>query len=146
VLAHRERYGRVVLLYGTRSVDDILYRSEIEAWRRRLDVDIEVTVDHADASWRGNVGVVTNLLRRAMFDPASTLAMICGPEVMMRFALAAIRDAGVPAHALYLSMERNMKCAVGHCGHCQFGSRFICRDGAVFRSDTIASLLAQPEI
>jgi len=146
VLAKRERYGRVVLLYGTRSVPDILYRAAIETWRRRLDLDIAVTVDHAEAGWRGNVGVVTRLIRRAAFDPASTVAMVCGPEIMLRFAVAAIGEAGVPDSRIYLSMERNMKCAVGHCGHCQFGPRFVCRDGAVFRSDAVAALLSQPEI
>ena len=146
VLAERERYGRVALLYGTRSVTDILYRSALETWRRRLDLDIAVTVDHAEAGWRGNVGVVTSLIRRAAFDPASTVAMVCGPEIMMRFAVAAIGERGVPDSRIYLSMERNMKCAVGHCGHCQFGPRFVCRDGAVFRSDAVAALLSQPEI
>jgi NAD(P)H-flavin reductase len=146
VLADRQRYGKVTLLYGTRSPADILYRAGIERWRRRLDVDIEVTVDHADDSWRGNVGVVTKLLRRAAFDPGSTLAMLCGPEIMMRFALEAIVGTGVPAERIHLSMERNMKCAVGHCGHCQFGPYFVCRDGAVFRSDAVSRLMLHPGI
>jgi NAD(P)H-flavin reductase len=146
LMARRERYGRITLLYGARSAADILYRAEVERWRRRLDLDVEVTVDHADASWRGNVGVVTTLLKRAAFAPDSTVAMVCGPEIMMRFTLAALVQAGVPATRQWLSMERNMKCAVGHCGHCQFGPTFVCRDGAVFRADTVAALLAVPEI
>ncbi len=95
LLAERGRYGKIVLLYGTRSPDDILFRREIEAWRRRLDIDIEVTVDHAVGDWHGQVGVVTTLIPRAAFDPVHAIALVCGPEVMMRFAIAALRDARV---------------------------------------------------
>src|SRR5271166_2743246 len=146
VLSHRQRYGRIVLLYGTRSPPDILYRHELERWRRRLDVDISITVDHADASWRGSVGVVPKLVARAGFDPQHTVAMVCGPEVMMRFTANAMTAAGLPADRIYLSMERNMKCAIGLCGHCQFGPDFICKDGPVMRYDRIASILAVREI
>lgn len=146
ILANRERYGRVVLLYGARNPKDILYPQEIGQWRRSLDLEIEVTVDHADTKWRGNVGVVPALLRRVAFDPMHTVAMVCGPEVMMRFTAAALRDAGVASDRIYLSMERNMKCAVGLCGHCQFGPTFICKDGAVMTFERIAPLLAVREI
>ncbi|MGP0093319.1 MAG: FAD/NAD(P)-binding protein [Xanthobacteraceae bacterium] len=146
VLAHRERYGRVVVLYGTRSATDILYRHELERWRRRLDVDVSVTVDHADAHWRGNVGVVPKLIARAGFDPHNTVAMVCGPEVMMRFTAIALHAAGLALDRIYLSMERNMKCAIGLCGHCQFGPDFICKDGPVMRYDRIADILAVREI
>jgi NAD(P)H-flavin reductase len=146
VLAHRERYGRVVLLYGTRSPGDILYRAEMERWRRRLDVDIVVTVDHANPTWHGNVGVVPKLISRAGFDPHNTIAMVCGPEVMMRFTAIALQGAGLPSDRIYLSMERNMKCAIGLCGHCQFGPSFICKDGPVLGYDRLADLLAVREI
>jgi NAD(P)H-flavin reductase len=146
LLAERERYGQILLLYGARSPTDILFRRELEAWRRRLDVEIEVTVDHAGPDWRGHVGVVTGLLGRAPFDPAKTIAMVCGPEIMMRFSIAALRDAGVKDEAIFLSMERNMKCAIGLCGHCQFGPVFICRDGPVFRYDRVAAMLRHKEI
>jgi len=146
VLARRERYGRVVLLYGTRSPRDILYEAEIGRWRRRLDVDIEVTVDRADTSWHGNVGVVPKLIPRMSFDPHHTVAMVCGPEVMMRFTASALHEAGLPFERIWLSMERNMKCAIGLCGHCQFGPTFICKDGPVMRYDRIAGLLAVREI
>jgi NAD(P)H-flavin reductase len=146
VLAQRERYGRVVLLYGSRSPREILYRAEIGRWRRRLDVDIELTVDHADSGWHGNVGVVPKLLPRMSFDPHNTIAMVCGPEVMMRFTVSALHEAGVAFERIWLSMERNMKCAVGLCGHCQFGPSFICKDGPVMRYDRIAGLLAVREI
>jgi NAD(P)H-flavin reductase len=146
LLAERERYGNVVLLYGTRSPGDILFRREIESWRRRLDVEIEVTVDHAQSDWRGHVGVVTTLIPRTTFDVAQGIAFVCGPEVMMRFAIAALRDTGLPDDAIYLSMERNMKCAIGFCGHCQFGPTFVCKDGPVFGYDRIGGILGVKEI
>jgi NAD(P)H-flavin reductase len=144
LLAERWRYGKIALLYGTRSPTDILFRRELEA--RRLDIDIEVTVDHAASDWHGHVGVVTTLIPRARFDPLHTIALVCGPEVMMRFTIAALRDAGVADEAIYLSMERNMKCAIGFCGHCQFGPVFVCRDGPVFRYDRVRNMLALKEI
>lgn len=146
LLAERARYGRIVLLYGTRSPEEILFRREIETWRRRLDIDIEVTVDHAVGDWRGHVGVVTNLIPRATFDPLHAIALVCGPEIMMRFSIAALRDAGLGDDAIFLSMERNMKCAVGWCGHCQFGPVFVCRDGPVFRYDRLKRLLGVKEL
>ena len=125
---------------------DILYRHEIEQWRRRLDVDIEVTVDHADAEWRGSVGVVPKLIPAAAFDRHDALGLICGPEVMMRFSVNALIAAGLPPDRIYVSMERNMKCAIGLCGHCQFGPTFICKDGPVMRFDRIADIFAVREI
>ncbi len=146
VLANRNRYGRVVLLFGSRNPTELLYRDELADWRQRLDVDIDVTVDHADAEWRGNVGVVPALIPRAAFDPTDTIAFVCGPEVMMRFSVAALRDAGVPLDHVYVSMERNMKCAIGLCGHCQFGPTFVCKDGPVMRFDAIADIFSIREI
>jgi NAD(P)H-flavin reductase len=146
VLAQRRHYGTVTVLYGARGPADILYRRELEAWRRRLDIDIEVTVDHAGADWRGNVGVVPALIPRVSFDPRHAVAFICGPEIMMRFTVAALRERGLAAEQIYLSMERHMKCAVGLCGRCQFGPLFICRDGPVFRYDRIAPMLGVREI
>jgi len=146
LLAERDRYGRIAVLYGTRSPPDILFRREIERWRRRLDIEFEVTVDHADAGWHGNVGVVTKLVARAGFDPDHSVALICGPEIMMRFTAGALETAGVAPERIFLSLERNMNCAVGQCGHCQFGPRLICRDGAVMRYDSIRSLLNVREL
>ena len=131
VLANRDRYGRIALLSGAREPAGMLFRRELEQWRTRFDVDVAVTVDHADSDWRGNVGVVTTLIKRAAFDPDHTVAMVCGPEIMMRFAAIELEQAGVPGDAIYLSMERNMKCAIGQCGHCQLSTDFVCRDGPV---------------
>jgi NAD(P)H-flavin reductase len=146
LLAERNRYGQIVLLCGARSPGDILFRGELESWRRRLDIDIEVTVDHAEIDWRGHVGVVTMLIPRAAFDPSHAIGLVCGPEIMMRFAVAGLRATGMSDDAIYLSMERNMKCAVGFCGHCQFGTVFVCRDGPVFRYDRVRDLMALREI
>lgn len=145
LVAERERYGKVVLLYGTRSPDDILFRRDLEAWRARMDINVDVTVDHARSGWDGHVGVVTSLISRATFDSARTVAFVCGPEIMMRFTIAALRDAGLSDDGIYLSMERNMKCAIGFCGHCQFGPVFICRDGPVFRYDRVRAILGLKE-
>lgn len=146
ILANRARYGRVVILFGCRHSKEMLYRSQLEQWRRRADIEVEITVDHADAGWRGHVGVVPSLIARAAFDRSTATALICGPEVMMRFAISTLRDEGMPAGHIYLSMERNMKCATGLCGHCQFGRAFICKDGPVLRYDTIMDLFSVREI
>ncbi len=146
LLRERERYGKIAILYGTRTPGDILFEREIETWRRRLDATIEVTVDRGDKDWHGHVGVVTTLVQRADFDPAEAIAMVCGPEVMMRFGAAALRQAGVSDDRIYLSMERNMKCAVGFCGHCQFGPVFVCKDGPVFTNERLRHILALKEI
>ena len=145
ILHERERYGRVVLLYGTRGPADILFRRELEGWRGRLDLDVEVTVDHAPPGWNGDVGVVTRLIPRASFDPLHSVAFVCGPEVMMRASVDALGDAGIAEDSIWLSMERNMKCAVGFCGHCQFGPTFVCKDGPVFRHDRLRGLLRLKE-
>jgi NAD(P)H-flavin reductase len=146
VLGERKKFGKVALLYGTRSPDDILYHRELETWRRTLDATVEITVDHGNPEWHGHVGVVTNLVKYADFDPKTAIAMVCGPEVMMRFGAAALRNAGMPDANIYLSMERNMKCAVGFCGHCQFGPVFVCKDGPVFTNDRLRDILAIKEL
>ena len=148
LLAHRDQYGRIVLLYGARTPRDLLYERDLARWRGRFDVQIEATVDAADTGdgWRGHVGVVTTLIPRAEFDPAETTAVVCGPEVMMRYTIADLQKRGLPPDRIYLSMERNMKCAIGLCGHCQFGPTFVCKDGPVFRYDRIAPLLKVRDI
>ena len=146
LLTNRAQFGKVVLLYGTRSPDEILYRRQLETWRRRLDLQLEVTVDHAGRGWRGNVGVVTRLIPRLSIDVTNATALVCGPEVMMRFAGAALQDIGLPEQAIWVSIERNMKCAIGLCGHCQFAGMFACKDGAVVRYDRVRRLIALKEV
>ncbi|MGB8364475.1 MAG: FAD/NAD(P)-binding protein [Rhizomicrobium sp.] len=146
ILARRDKFGRVVILVGMRNPPSILYRDELEQWRSRPDIDIEVTVDRADATWHGNVGVVPELIARMSFDPKNAIAMTCGPEIMMRFTLNALCDAGISPDRIFLSMERNMKCAIGLCGHCQFGPYFVCKDGPVLQFDRVAGILSIREI
>ncbi len=146
ILAQRDKFGKVVLLYGTRSPNDILFKRELQRWRAHFDLDIYVTVDRAIANWRGNVGVVTTLIPKAPFDPLSTIAMVCGPEVMMRFTVSELRKRGVKSDRIYVSMERNMKCGIGCCGHCQFGPDLVCRDGPVFRFDRLEPLFGTWEV
>lgn len=146
VLARRGDYGRVVLLYGARTPSDILYLKELEEWRGRFDLEVQVTVDRAEGVWHGNVGVVTQLISRASFDATSTVAMVCGPEIMMRFTVAELAKRGVSGGNIFISIERNMKCAVGFCGHCQFGPTFICKDGPVFRYNRVEPFLRLREV
>lgn len=146
LLRHRQDYGRVAILYGARTPADLLYVHQVESWRRRLDVDVAVSVDAATPAWRGNVGVVTTLVPRAAFDPGNTVAMVCGPEVMMRFAATALQERGLPSESIWLSLERNMKCGVGLCGHCQLGPILVCRDGPVMRHDRVAALMSVREL
>jgi NAD(P)H-flavin reductase len=146
VISQREKYGKVVLLYGARTPEDILYRREVERWRAHFDLEVHVTVDNATGKWRGSVGVVTRLIPRASFDPLNTVAMVCGPEVMMRFTAAELEKRGVAAENMYVSMERNMKCAVGLCGHCQYLPYFVCKDGPVFQYSQVQELLTKWEV
>jgi NAD(P)H-flavin reductase len=146
LLRERPRYGRIALLYGARSPEDLLFRREVEAWRCLPELQVRVTVDHATRDWTGDVGVVTQMLPKVRFDPLDTVAMICGPELMMRFTAASLADAGVTPDRIFVSQERNMKCAIGMCGHCQFGPNFVCKDGPVFRFDRVMDILKMREI
>jgi anaerobic sulfite reductase subunit B len=140
MVARRSEYRRAILLYGSRTPADLVYAGELDAWRKGIDVD--VTVDAADESWQGKVGVVPKLIATAGFDPASTHAFVCGPEIMMRFAAEGLLERGVAPERIHVSMERDMKCGVGHCGHCQLGPTLICRDGPVYSWAEIAPLMA----
>jgi NAD(P)H-flavin reductase len=143
LLAEREKYGNISILYGARSPDDMLYGKELKKWRGRFDLHVDVTVDFAKRGWMGNVGVVTQLLPKAPFDPLNTVAMVCGPEIMMRFTVVELQRQGIEDTGIYITMERNMKCAVGFCGHCQFGPEFVCKDGPVFRYDRIRNIFGK---
>lgn len=147
ILARRRDYGRVVLLYGARTPEDLLFRGELESWRGRFDLEVEVTVDNAaEDSWFGEVGVVTRLIRRAPFEPGHTTAFVCGPEVMMRFTVRELEDRGLAPGDVHVSLERNMRCGVGLCGHCQLGPHFVCCDGPVFPLPRVERLLSVWEL
>jgi len=146
LLTNRDKYNKISLLYGTRTPDDLLYRQQLKKLRARFDLDLEITVDAAGGEWHGNVGVVTTLIGKAPFDPSHSVAMVCGPEVMMRFTVMELQKRGVADDRIFVSMERNMKCGVGLCGHCQMGPTFICKDGPVYRYDSIKDIFLKREI
>ena len=142
LISQRDQYGDISLLYGARTRQGLLFHNEFESWRGKYGIQVKVTVDSGDQDWKGNVGVVTTLVPRVSFDPSSCIAMICGPEIMMRFSALELTHAGLAEDEIYITMERNMKCAVGFCGHCQFGPAFICKDGPVFRYDRIKPFIS----
>ena len=146
VLKNRQDYGRLVVLYGARSPRELLYRKELTAWARQRETQVLVTVDYGGLAWRGHVGVVTTLFKYARLKPSRSVAMVCGPEIMMRFVTRELEAHGLSRNDIYLSMERNMKCAVGFCGHCQYGPHFICKDGPVFPYEQIRPLLEKYEL
>ncbi|MBV8550604.1 MAG: FAD/NAD(P)-binding protein [Acidobacteriaceae bacterium] len=132
VARHRSDFGRFLLLYGARTPKDLLFRKQLHAWSALPESQVLVTVDCADSRWRGHVGIVTKLFDFVNLRPERTIAMTCGPEIMMRFVIRALRARKLEAGQIYLSMERNMECGIGFCGHCQMGPLFLCKDGPIF--------------
>lgn len=146
LLDHRDLFASIAVVYGARSPADLLFVEDLHRWRGRFDMDVEVTVDRGDVSWRGEIGVVTPLVERADIDPASVVAMVCGPEVMMRVTSRTLEGRGVDASHIALSLERNMKCGIGFCGHCQYGADFVCETGPVVCLSKVASRLGVSEL
>jgi NAD(P)H-flavin reductase len=143
-LARRPQFGAAAVLYGARTPGDLLYTEELAAWGETLAV--EVTVDAADTSWTGKVGVVPKLLEQAELRPEATTAFVVGPEIMMHFTVEALRARGVPDERIFLSLERDMRCGIGLCGHCQLGPTLICRDGPVYSQAEVAALMEVREL
>ena len=146
ILRHRGDYGRVVVLYGARNPKDLLFRKQLSAWNYVPDTQVMTTVDYGGLSWRGNVGVVTTLFRHLRPQPRHTVAMVCGPEIMMRYVARELRARGFGEDDVYLSMERNMRCAIGLCGHCQIGPFFVCKDGPIFRFSRMKTWMDRYEL
>jgi len=146
VLRRRDDFVRLMVLYGARGPKDLLFRKQLAGWARQPDTQVLATVDYGGTSWRGNVGVVTTLFRHLRLHPAQTVAYICGPEMMMRFVVRQLEARGVPGSEIFLSMERNMKCAVGSCGHCQLGPYFVCKDGPVFSYEQLRPWMERHEL
>jgi NAD(P)H-flavin reductase len=144
-LADRARYGRLILLHGARTPEDLIYRRYL-ARLSPPDVEVRLAVDRADATWPGVVGVVPALLGRVGLAPERTVALACGPEVMLRFTARELQRLGVPADRIHVSLERNMSCGIGLCGRCQLLPHFVCKDGPVFQLDRIAHALWQREV
>lgn len=132
IVANRQQYGRVTLLYGARTPRDLLFQREFDSWTA-AGISVHVTVDRSAVGWLGNVGVVTLLLDRLRpLEPERSQLLMCGPEVMMRYTVRSALARGLTREQIYVSLERNMQCAVGLCGHCQLGPAFVCKDGPVF--------------
>lgn len=131
IVRHRDQYGKVTLLYGARTPKDLLYPSEYDAWRQ-ADIHVEVTVDRGDETWTGRVGVVPMWFYNFRLDARNTIILTCGPEIMIRFVIYEALARRIPTDRIFVSLERNMKCGQGACGHCQQGPYFICKDGPVF--------------
>ena len=144
-LLRRDDLGRILVLAGARSPRELLFADELAGWAGG-GADVRVTVDHGGPGWRGEVGLVTELVARARLDPDRTVAMVCGPELMMRLTAAALHERGLGPERVYVSLERNMQCGVGRCGHCQLGPFLLCRDGPVLRLDAAAPWLQVPEL
>ena len=140
----RSSFGRVLLLYGGRTPQDLLYTSEFEKWQDS-GIEVNVSVDRADETWKGQVGVIPMAFYRIRLDHRNTLVFSCGPEIMMRFVIYEAMARRIPKDAIYVSMERNMKCAIGLCGHCQLGPVFICKQGPVFKFSAIEPFFGREE-
>lgn len=142
LLARRNEFGQITVIYGARTPETLLYSSEYNTWEQ-AGITVQTTVDRASTAWRGHQGVVTLLLDRLSLPrPEQTHVAMCGPEVMMRYAAISAAKRGIPDERQWVSLERNMQCAAGLCGHCQLGPVFVCKDGPVFRADRVRPLLA----
>lgn len=145
VVEHRDRYRRVVLVVGARRSVDLLYRGEFAAWRA-AGIDVVATIDRPEPEWSGPTGFVPAVVAGLDLDPARVHAFVCGPDVMMRRTSDELIAAGVESDRIQLTLERNMQCGTGRCGHCQLGGLLVCRDGPVVRYPAVATALAVPEL
>lgn len=132
VLANREKYGRLIILYGAKHPSELLFTEELRDWEQREDVELHLTVDRPDEAWKGHVGVITTLFPRLTLQAAQTFAVVTGPPVMYRFVLLELLGKGIPLDQILFSLERRMKCGIGKCGHCQINGKYCCQDGPVF--------------
>jgi NAD(P)H-flavin reductase len=136
-----DSYKKITLKYGSRSPKDIVYKNEISSWSGKVKhVDVEISTDVGDETWKGNVGLVTTILKKDGLDIPNSVAIVCGPPIMMKFVTFKLLDLGFGDSQIYLSMEKNMSCGVGKCGHCRIGPYYACKDGPVFTYDKIKGL------
>jgi len=138
-----DKYNKVILRYGARSPKDIVYKDAIPEWSRRKKVDVVVTVDVGESGWAGNVGLVTTIIKDLPVNLKNAVAVVCGPPIMMKFVTLKLLDEGFAPKDIYLSMEKNMSCGLGKCGHCRIGRFYACKDGPVFTYDELKDI---PEI
>ena len=146
VLANRSAFGRVSLVVGARTSEELLYREELDGWWHDGVITVRTIVDRGSPGWEGNVGIVTNELPRLTIGSGRTVAMACGPEVMMRFVALDLVERGVSPDDIQVSLERNMQCAIQHCGHCQLAGYFVCTDGPVVSWQTARPLMEVREL
>jgi NAD(P)H-flavin reductase len=139
IIRNREKYGKVTLLYGARTPSELMYPTEYESWQK-ADIEMQLTVDRGDDKWTGRVGVVPMWFYHFRVDPHKTAVLSCGPEIMMRFVIYEALARRIPSNHIFISLERNMKCGQGSCGHCQQGPFFICKDGPVFPFSTLEGI------
>jgi sulfite reductase subunit B len=133
-------YPKIVLKYGAKTPLDIIYKDEIPKWREKKNFEVELTVDNGDKTWKGNVGVVTEIVRGNEVSRENSVAIVCGPPIMMKFTTFKLIELGFKPEQIYLSMEKNMSCGLGKCGHCRLGSFYVCTDGPVFDYKSIKDL------
>lgn len=140
LFAQIDRYNKVVLRYGARTPSDLLYKDAISQWEKKKKVDIVTTVDVGDSTWRGNVGLVTTILKDLPVNLNNAVSVVCGPPIMMKFVTLKLLDLGFRPQDIYLSMEKNMSCGLGKCGHCRIGKFYVCRDGPVFTYEELKEI------
>ncbi|MBX3306063.1 MAG: FAD/NAD(P)-binding protein [Nitrospira sp.] len=139
----RRQYGSVKIIHGVKTSRDLLFHERFEAWGKQPDTEVLLASTRPDETWRYHVGVVTDLFERVTLDPAKTMVLMCGPEIMMRLGVPILMRRGIPATAIYVSLERHMECGIGLCGHCQMGPYFLCKDGPVMRYDLVEPWLGR---
>lgn len=135
-----DKYNKVILRYGARTPDDIIYKESIPLWAKKKKVDVVTTVDMAGLGWKGNVGLVTTILNDVPVDLKKAVSIVCGPPIMMKFVTLKLLDLGFKPQDIYLSMEKNMSCGLGKCGHCRIGRYYTCKDGPVFTYEELKDL------
>ncbi|MCM8792110.1 MAG: FAD/NAD(P)-binding protein [Candidatus Omnitrophica bacterium] len=140
LLAHPQDYKNIIIRYGARTPQDLLYKKQLSEWAKIKNINLMLTVDTADSNWKGNVGVVTTILKDLPLDLTNAVAVVCGPPIMMKFTTLKLLDLGFRPESIYLSMEKNMSCGLGKCGHCRLGRFYVCKDGPVFKYEEIKEI------
>jgi len=142
ILARRQNYGKLTILQGVKHSDDFIFRKQYALWQQSANTKVYIAADRAGPTWPFKTGYVTDMIDDISIRPEQTTAMMCGPEGMMHAAVSALKNKGMAEEDIYLSMERNMECGLGHCGHCQYGGLFVCKDGPVFSYPQIKDLFS----
>lgn len=143
VLDRRIHFGELIILQGVKHSHDLIFRQQYEKWSKLPKTQVLLTADVSAPNWIGHTGLITELIKKINIDPQKTICMMCGPEAMLQAATKQLLNLQLPEESIYLNLERNMECAVGHCGHCQFGGEFLCKNGPVFCYPQIKHLLGR---